>query len=838
MHLLILALAALAAPQTARHATPELAFASATVEQGGGVDLELSFEVDAGWHVYHPDDVSGGVVPSVSFAGGGFEAAGPLRSLAEPKVHETKVGAKTLRELWLEGSVRLVLPVRVTAPAGAASVTATVTWMECDVRMCMPPTSKEFPLEIQVTAAAGGAEAAAQEDIEPELSGKVKADWDFPKSWKQGETYDLEFTLEVLPGFHLYHPDQDPDLGLPPTVDFHGRGFEVLGSPVTKSKPTPHREAGDEYLWLEGKVKFSVPVKATGDPAREGGFLRIRWAVCNDSFCLPTEGVYFPVGTPSNEAGGGGSDGAGDSGAGQLGGGLGDDGFLAFLLLAVGAGLFTLLTPCVFPMIPVTISYFTKRADDGKGSALGNASAYAGGIVFTFAGIGVAAALAIGPTGANAIGSNPWVNLGIGALFVWMALSLLGFYDIQAPRFLQNFASKTQADGRQRSGYLPVVLMAIAFSITAFTCTVGFVGVVFATGLQLGLLYLIGGMLVYGLVFALPFFFLALFPSYLKTLPQAGGWMNAIKVSAGFIELVAAVKFFSNTDLSLHARVFTWPVAVGLWIVFFLLWSGYMFGLYRTHHDYDKPRRTAGRVSTGLLALALAAFLLPGLWNRSETAYAGGWAEAYLPPAEYGSEQLAADGGVIKAGGLSWQENYARAYEIGAEEGIPLFVDFTGVTCVNCRKMEYDIFPQPEVKALLAGMARAELWVDKPPYGSWNADFEVERFQAAAQPYYAVIDPRDDAVLATLGGYDPDPAVFIGFLTKGRDDYAARAPGALPEGGAWHERKPILVEEVWQFPHRLTPILKGLVLASVVILILALLRVEYRKRRDEAGPPQ
>lgn len=835
MHFLILALAALAAPQGVRHAVPDLAFARDSVEQGGVVDLELRFQVDAGWHIYHPDDTSGGVVPAISFGGPGFEAAGPLRSLKEPKVRETKIGANTLRELWLDGEVQLVQPVRVTAPAGVASVAATVTWMECDVRMCLQPTSTEFPLSIQVAAAAGSAEAAAQDGIETELSGKVTAEWDFPKEWSQGKTYDLDFTLSVAPGFHVYHPDQDPETGTPVSVDFHGSGFEVQGRPVTKTKPTPHQEAGSEYLWLEGKLRFSVPVKVTGDPAREGGFLRIRWAACTETYCLNTEGVYFPVGTPTGAAAAGG--GTSGAGSGTIGGGLGDAGFMKFLWLAVIAGLFTLLTPCVFPMIPVTISYFTKRADEGKGSALGNASAYAGGIVFTFAGIGVAAALAIGPTGANAIGSNPWVNLGIGALFVWMALSLLGFYEIQAPQFLQNFASKTQADGRQRSGYLPVVLMAIAFSITAFTCTVGFVGVVFATGLQLGLIYLIGGMLVYGLVFALPFFFLALFPSYLKTLPQAGGWMNAIKVSAGFIELVAAVKFFSNTDLSLHARVFTWPVAVGLWIVFFLLWAGYMFGLYRTHHDYDKPRRTGGRVATGVLALALAAFLLPGLWNRSETAYAGGWAEAYLPPAEYGSEQIGADGGVIKAGGLSWQENYARAYEIAAEEGMPLFVDFTGVTCVNCRKMEYDIFPQPEVKALLAGMARAELWVDKPPYGKWNADYEVERFSAAAQPYYAVIDPRDDTVLEVKSdGYDPDPAVFVAFLSKARAAYDTRTPGALPEGGAWHERKPILVEEAWKFPHKLTPILQGLVLAAVVILALALFRVEFRKRRDEAVP--
>ena len=829
MSFLLLALAALAAPQGARHAQASVEFSAPSVEQGAQAEVIVRFSIDPGWHIYHPNDVSGmGLPPEVSIKTADFAVDGGLSTSAEPHRKISTIGGKTITELWLEGSPELRVPMRVSAEPGVHTVEVAVTWMECNDRMCLPPTTENFPLEIEVLPASGAAPASAQQPAES-LTGHVQYAYEFPKKLTQGDTATLKFTLEVESGWHVYHPDQDEEWGQPVRVEIVGKGFVATGKPKTTATPIKKREYfGDleaDYLWLEGDVEFEVPIEITGDPDEFGAHVFVRWQTCNEEFCLDPEYFSFVVG---NEEAAGGSAGTVSAG------GIGDSGFFAFLLLAVGAGLFTLLTPCVFPMIPVTISYFTKRSEDGKGTPVGNATAYAGGIIFTFVGIGVGAALLLGPTGANAIGSNPWVNLGIGALFVWMALSLLGFYEIQAPRFLQNFASKTQSEGRKKGGYLPVMLMAIAFSITAFTCTVGFVGAIFAAGLNLGLVYLLGGMLVYGTVFALPFFFLALFPSWLKTLPQAGGWMNVVKVSAGFIELIAAIKFFSNTDLYFHAKVLTWPVAVALTIVFLLLWAGYMFGLYRTHHDFERTRPGKGRILTGIGALALAGFFAPGLWDRSENAYAGGWAEAYLPPFDYGAEVIAADGGVIKAGGLSWQENYARAYEMGLEQKRPLFVDFTGVTCVNCRKMEYDIFPQDSVTPLMASMARAELWVDKPPFGKWNADFQVDRFDMAAQPYYVVIDPRDDALLGTFPGYDPDPAAFAAFLTEAQTQYDERTPGALPAGGAWHERIPVTRTEGVEVPEWATQVLQALIALTVIALTIALMRSELKKRREEA----
>jgi len=830
MSFLLLALAALAAPQGARHAQASVEFSAPSVEYGAQAEVIVRFSIDPGWHIYHPNDVSGmGLPPEVSIKTADFAADGGLSTSAEPHRKNSTIGGKTITELWLEGSPELRVPVRVSAEPGVHTVEVAVTWMECNDRMCLPPTTENFPLEIEVLPASGAAPASAQQPAES-LTGKVQYAYEFPKKLTQGDTATLKFTLEVESGWHVYHPDQDEEWGQPVRVEIVGKGFVATGKPKTIATPIKkHEYFGDleaDFLWLEGDVEFEVPIEITGDPDEFGARVFVRWQTCNDALCLDPEYFSFVIG---NEAAAGGAAGTASAV------GIGDSGFFAFLLLAVLAGLFTLLTPCVFPMIPVTISYFTKRADDGKGTPLGNATAYAGGIIFTFAGIGVGAALLLGPAGANAIGSNPWVNLGIGALFVWMALSLLGFYEIQAPRFLQNFASKTQAEGRTKAGYLPVVLMAIAFSITAFTCTVAFVGAIFAAGLNLGLIYLFGGMLVYGMIFALPFFFLALFPSWLKTLPQAGGWMNVVKVSAGFIELIAAIKFLSNTDLRFNLHVLTWPVAIGLTMLFLVLWAAYMFGLYRTHHDYEKPKPGKARVTIGIAALGGAVLLAPGLWDRSENAFAGGWVEAYLPPFSYGAERYALDGGVIKAGGLSWQLSYQRAWDLAVENDQPLFLDFTGITCINCRKMENDIFPHDDVAPLLGRMTRAELWVDKPPYGDWNTELEIDRFQQASQPLYAIIDPRDDAVLAEKkDGYDSDPVVFAAFLNQGLAAYSSRTPGEFPPGGAYHQRKPPPVGEEAHFPWAGTMVLLVLMGLALAWLIVALLRGELDKRREEA----
>lgn len=742
-------------------------FAQAEAGQGETVQLDFTLEITEDWHIYHPDqNPTDGIPVSVTVVGEGFSVAGDLHSLQEPEPHTLEVGDWKAEYLWLSGEPAFQVPVLVGAAVGEHEVEVVVHYQVCNDSTCLNATNVSTKVSLTVTegtlpvAGADQAEGEAgleHQDLErPDIpNSQVEVDLAIDGEMEVGQVVDVVVTMKVDKGWHVYHPDQNPIDGVPVHLAFAAEDFTLVEALTTNSGPKEVVErignAKALYLWLEGDLEFRGKVRVeSNDP--QGHPMLLRWQTCNEDTCLIPAQKTFLIG--------------GMNGLGGL-----PENFWEFIMLAISAGLLTLLTPCVFPMIPVTISYFTKRAESGKGTPVGNALAYSGGIIFTFAGLGVGAAVLIGPTAANALGSNPWVNFAIGLLFVFMAISLLGFYEIQPPQFLNRFASKAQAEGQKKGGYLPVVLMAIAFTITAFTCTVGFVGFVFAAGLNLGVEFLIGGMLVYGAVFALPFFFLALFPSKLQSLPNAGGWMNTVKVCAGFVELAAAVKFFSNSDLQWEWEILTWPVFLGLWVLIALVWAAYMFGLFRLPHDYEKPKPGKARLGFAVVLTLLGLWMVPGVLDRGRDMKG---LVAYLPPAHYGFHHLNEETGLILGpADLEWYENYDRAFEEAKKAGLPLFMDFTGVTCVNCRLMENGVFPDPEVRSRLEQFTRVELWVDKVPE---YAQMEVERFQTASQPFYVLLDPRTDTVLATFPGYDPNPKNFSAFLQKGLDAYERRTP--------------------------------------------------------------
>jgi thiol:disulfide interchange protein len=570
-----------------------------------------------------------------------------------------------------------------------------------------------------------------------------------------------------------------------------------------------------KYLWVDGKGKFDLPINVTAAPGLYEVEVETNWQVCNDQICVDGKGftLMIPVEvvdeagyaavelveTASSERNGGSSD-PGDGNGGTEKGGteegakgktetvpapvddvnslrleafdetFGEDGaggainanagdvlkkkgLMGLLMAALLAGLASLLTPCVYPMIPITVSYFTKRAEAGKGTALGNATAYGGGIMVTFVGLGMGAAAILGASGANQIASNPWVNLAIGVLFVVLGFSLLGFYEIKPPKFLQSFASKTQAN-QNSSGYFPVMLMAVAFSVTAFTCTVGFVGGLLALAATSGeWMSSLLAMTVYAFVFAVPFVVLALVPQKLNKLPTAGGWMNAVKVTFGYIELIAALKFLSNADMFENMGLLPRWLIVVLTALFFGLMAAYMFGMYSTKGDYgQKPPRNGKRMAWGTVWAAMAVYVLTGLNGKPFK----GDIEGYFPPLEYGAkpgflmgdepdEATAPEGSGEHTGddghkgllNLNWHSEWLPAVENAKKRNKLLFIDFTGITCINCRRMEGNIFP--EVKETLARLERAHLYVDRILE---NADLEISVFRSAAQPYYAVVDPN------------------------------------------------------------------------------------------------
>ena len=416
-----------------------------------------------------------------------------------------------------------------------------------------------------------------------------------------------------------------------------------------------------------------------------------------------------------------------------------ESGFLSFILLSFGMGLLALLTPCVFPMIPITVSFFTKQGEKENNNPLKSAIIYALGIIIIFTSLGLVLAVTLGASGANQIASNPFINLFIALLFVFFAFSLFGMYEIQAPSSLRQFSLENE----NQTGIAGILFMALTFTLTSFTCTVQFVGLLLVAASQGSYMWPIFGMLIFSFAFSLPFFFLALFPQYLSSLPKSGQWMNSIKVTMGFLELGAAMKFFSNVDLVWEIGLFTYDMVLITWAVLSLFTGIYLLGLIKFPHDMKLQKRGPIRASLSILFLSFGLYLSNGL-------YAGkvhGLIESYLPPK-------------IEKG---WIENYQEAILVAIEEDKPIFLDFTGYTCTNCRWMEKNIFVEHEVEELFKNFILVRLYTDGGEHASEYQQMEIERYGTSALPFYVVID-KDENKINTFHGMDPDANKFIDFL--------------------------------------------------------------------------
>jgi thiol:disulfide interchange protein DsbD len=433
----------------------------------------------------------------------------------------------------------------------------------------------------------------------------------------------------------------------------------------------------------------------------------------------------------------------------------GANGAGAFLLLAASMGMLALLTPCVLPMIPITVTSFLAVGDDRR-RGIGQAGLYAAGIIGTFTVLGVATAVVFGASGLARFSAHPVVNLAIAALFVFFALSLLGATTLRLP---SSVATRIASIGRGGGAAGPL-LMGGVFTITAFTCTAPFVGTLLVLSSQGNWRWPLAGMLVFASVFAAPFFLLALVPGMLRKRLRPGSWMRALEMVLGAIEIAAAVKFVSNADMVLGWGVFTRAVVIGLWIVIFAILAIALFWRKRGE-PMEHTRRGAFRVAALVSAIVLVALLVPGLRGRSL-----GELEAFLPPV--------GGGGSIGANSSAagWVLNDYRAALVAANrEQRPILIDFTGYTCTNCRWMEANMFPRDDVQRAFDRFVRVRLYTDGigEPYTSQQR-LEEKLFGTVALPLYAVVDasgrPR-----ARFLGMTRNASEFVDFLTR-----AASAP--------------------------------------------------------------
>ena len=434
------------------------------------------------------------------------------------------------------------------------------------------------------------------------------------------------------------------------------------------------------------------------------------------------------------------------------------EGFFPFILLALSMGFLALLTPCVFPMIPITVSFFIKRGESKKGSPLSNALIYAGGIVATFSLLGFVLALTLGASGANQLAANPWVNLFIASLFIYFAFSLFGMYEIDIPDKLKQLSLRQES----RDGVIGTIFMAVTFTLTSFTCTVQFVGLLLVAASQGQWFWPMIGMIVFSSAFASPFFLLALFPQYLANLPKSGGWLNSTKVVMGFLEMAAAFKFISNTDLVWGWGFFSHNIVLAIWAILMILCGMYLLGKIRFPHDSPVEFLSAGRLTLSMAFLVFGLYLTSGLYGQR----LHGLIYSYLPPQMNLDASGSSSNKFSYHEGLTWYKDLNEAFEVSSSSGKPLFVDFTGYTCTNCRWMEVNVFVKPEIKERFEKMTLVQLYTDGGPNHKENQIYEIDRFGTAALPYYVILSPNDE-VISTFPGMTRNINDFIDFLDSG-----------------------------------------------------------------------
>lgn len=624
-----------------------------------------------------------------------------------------------------------------------------------------------------------------------------------PNSVPAGGKGTAHISATIGGGWKMYSVTQGGGGPIPTRITLGEGPFKITGvsGPKPKVAMDPNFQINTETY--TGGATFTVGF--TVDPGTPEGpqtlNVNVRYQVCNDTVCLPPKTVKLasaitvgpakagasPTATPTNsptptatptpntnanlatnasadidsniETSAAVSPASNVSVSRPAESNIKDQPIWGFIWLAVTFGALSLLTPCVFPMIPITVSYFTKHGSDSRLGSIRDAGIYALGIILTFTGLGIALAVIFGAAGINRFAANPYINLLITGIFFAFAFSLLGAYNLGVPSSLL-----TKLDNITRSKdsgkMIGLLLMGLTFSLTSFTCTAPLVGAILVTAAQGELIYPIIGMLAFSSVFALPFFILALAPNLMHSLPRSGSWMNSVKVVMGFLEIGAALKFLSNVDLVWGWGIFTREVVIAGWIAISVLIFLYLLGVFKFFHDSDDQRIGLVRVLNAFIFGTMAFYLLTGLFGSRL-----GEIESFLPPMK--ETATSSTSGKTGSGELAWITNdYQAALKQAQAENKRVFIDFTGYTCTNCRWMEANMFPNTAVKAELDKFIRVKLFTDGEgePYEGFQR-MQEERFGTVALPLYAIVTPQDE-IVARFEGLTRNEAEFVAFLQK------------------------------------------------------------------------
>lgn len=638
--------------------------------------------------------------------------------------------------------------------------------------------------------------------VQAQIINPVK--WEASIEKKSDSEYLLSFKGAIESGWHVYSQFTPEDGPLPAEFLFHDNknNYELIGKATESETKRAFNEIfGVDEIFFSDKVVFTQLIKQI-NPDKETIQVELSYQVCKENCISETKYFEFNLKTlvakeiqaadivnekttktavattvekqpESKES---------------------DSSLYMIFFIAFLSGFAALLTPCVFPMIPMTVSFFTKQSKT-KAKGIKNAIIYGVSIILIYVFLGSVITLLFGADALNALSTNVWFNIIFFVLLVVFAVSFLGAFEIMLPNSWANKVDR-QAD---KGGILGIVFMALALAIVSFSCTGPIIGTLLVEAASKGGIAPIVGMLGFSSALALPFMLFAMFPGWLNTLPKSGGWLNTVKVFLGFLELALAFKFLSNADLVLQLHWFEREIFLAIWIAIFGTLAFYLFGKITLPHDSPTTSISVGRLSMGLVVLVFTIYLIPGLWGAPLKLISG-----FPPPMTYsespygvgGSNKSAAAAIALPDGAHKGPHDiiaftdYEKGLAYAKSVNKPILLDFTGFACVNCRKMEDYVWSDPRILSILNNeVVLISLYVDdkrelpieeqytsketgkkiKSIGNKWS-DFQITRYKANAQPYYIVLDTNEQS-LNKPAGYTPDIVEYEQWLKSGIEGF-------------------------------------------------------------------
>ena len=645
----------------------------------------------------------------------------------------------------------------------------------------------------------------------PALAQKITpAKWSWsikPANPKVGEQAEVIFKVAIEKDWYLYSSDFDKDLGpTVTTVTFKpGAGYQTVGG---LKAINPHSKNDTEiwngtYTYFTDQAEFRQKVKITASDYTIEGSYDSQSCSNVSGLCVPIRGVFALSGKAEKVV-------SADTAAAPVVPPVTvdsvvakpaavatptetpeDDSLFAFFWIALGAGFLALLTPCVYPLIPMTVSFFTKQKG-GKGLAF----LYGGFIVLIYVFFGTLLAFFAGASFANFL-STHWIpNMLFFTIFILFGISFLGAFEIVLPSNLVNTVDAKSDKG----GFIGVFFMAFTLVLVSFSCTGPLAGSILIAASQGAFLKPIIGMLGFSLAFAIPFTMFAIFPGFMQKLPKSGNWMNEVKVVLGFLEIALAFKFLSVADQVYHWHLLDREIFLAIWIAIFTALTLYLFGKISLPHDGPSKNLSVPRTLFATAVLAFVIYLVPGMFGAPLKGLSG-----WLPPmnsqdfkGSQAAESTVQNSDALYSDflelplGLTGYFDFEQAKAAALKANKPLFIDFTGHGCVNCRKMEEYVWSDPAVlQRLKEDYIVVALYCDdktelpaskwytskvdgqeKKTLGDQNLDFQISRFNSNAQPHYVLLDPRNDQKpMVQPVAFDANVSHFVSFLDEGKSIY-------------------------------------------------------------------